>query len=345
MAQLAPLFKGAVLGWGIFRKQANRQNMLKVSVIIPAYNAMNYLPETLKSVLRQSFADFEVLIIDDGSSDNLVQWVSELLDPRVKLISQNNQGVSVARNTGITHAQGEFVAFLDADDLWEPTKLEKQVRYLEDNPEVGLVYTWTAFIDQSGKFTGILLASHAEGNVWEQIVVLDMISTGSSPMVRRNCFDSVGLFDPHISGGEDRDMWTRIAAHYPLGVIKEPLTLYRRHPNNTTKNCKKMVQELRQVIEKTFQSTPIELLYLRNRSYGWMNIFAAWSSLLDESNLKQAIHYRQQAILHYPQLRYTFIYIRLSLAILMIRWFGLEGYVQVKEVTCNLRRLILAVGT
>jgi glycosyltransferase involved in cell wall biosynthesis len=143
--------------------------MLKVSVIIPAYNAMNYLPETLKSVLRQTFTDFEILIIDDGSSDNLVQWVSQLVDPRIKLISQNNQGVSVARNTGITHAQGEFIAFLDADDLWEATKLEKQLHTLEDNPAVGLVYTWTAFIDQSGKFTGILLASHAEGNVWEQI--------------------------------------------------------------------------------------------------------------------------------------------------------------------------------
>ncbi|MBD2388333.1 glycosyltransferase family 2 protein [Cylindrospermum sp. FACHB-282] len=319
--------------------------MPKVSVVIPAYNAMIYLPDTLASVLQQTFTDFEVFIINDGSTDNIKQWATQIVDPRVKLISQQNQGVSAARNTGIAHSTGEFVAFLDADDLWKPTKLEKQVHCLEDNSAVGLVYTWTAFIDQSGKFTGILLANHVEGNVWEQIVVLDMISTGSSPMVRRNCFDTVGLFDPNIRGGEDRDMWSRIAAHYPFKVVKEPLTLYRRHSSNTTKNSNKMLQELRLVIEKTFQSAPIELLYLRTRSYGWMNIFAAWSSLLDESNLNQAMHYRQQAILHYPQLRYTSIYIRLSLAIAITYSFGTQGYARLQRMTHRLRRLMLDVAT
>ena len=104
--------------------------MPKVSVIIPTYNAMTYLPETVESVLRQTYSNFELLIIDDGSSDQTVQWVSQLVDSRVRLISQENQGASVARNTGIAHAQGEYVAFLDADDLWEPTKLEQQVRCL-----------------------------------------------------------------------------------------------------------------------------------------------------------------------------------------------------------------------
>ena len=101
--------------------------MSKVSVIIPAYNAMNYLPQTLKSVLQQTFTDFEILIINDGSSDDIVEWSSQISDSRVKLISQINQGVSAARNTGIRNAQGEYIAFIDADDLWEPTKLEKQV--------------------------------------------------------------------------------------------------------------------------------------------------------------------------------------------------------------------------
>ncbi|MEC4813844.1 MAG: glycosyltransferase family 2 protein [Scytonema sp. PMC 1069.18] len=315
--------------------------MPKVSVIIPAYNAMMYLPATLESVLQQTFTDFEVLIVNDGSSDNIVEWVGAIKDQRVKLLTQPNQGVSVARNTGISNSEGEYIAFLDADDLWESTKLDKQVRSLEAHPSVGLVYTWTAFIDECGKLTGVSIVSHAEGNVWEQIVVRDMVSTGSSPMIRRVCFDTVGVFDSNIKIGEDRDMWSRIAAHYPFAVIKEPLTLYRRHDNNTTKSSRKIVQELHKVIEKAFASAPLELLYLRNQSYGWMNYFAAWGALLGENNYTEAMHFRRQAVLHYPQIRYTLMYVRLSLAIALIRWFGLQGYERARGFSRTVRQMML----
>ncbi|MER3491208.1 MAG: glycosyl transferase family A [Mastigocladus sp. ERB_26_2] len=318
--------------------------MTKVSVVIPAYNAMTYLPETLESVLRQTFADFEVLIINDGSSDKIVEWAAGIVDPRVKLISQPNQGVSVARNTGIAQAQGEYIAFLDADDLWEPTKLEKQVRCLENNPAAGLVYTWTALIDQSGNPMGTLWVSDIEGNVWEQIVVKDMISNGSSPMVRRSCFKTVGVFDPQIRGVEDREMWIRIAACHPFAVVKEPLTLYRRHPGNMTSNRQMIITELRKVFEKAFESAPLELLYLRNQSYGWMNLFAAWGCIEDEKNYKKAMHYRQQAVLHYPQLHNTSTYISLSLRIATMRWFGLQGYERVRGITRTVRQLMLGTA-
>jgi glycosyltransferase involved in cell wall biosynthesis len=108
----------------------------------------------MENVLSQTYDDFEVIVVNDGSSDETQQWVSQIKDPRVKLISQENQGLAGARNTGIAHAQGEYITFLDADDLWEPTKLEKQVCVLEDNPEIALVYTWVAFIDEAGKHTG-----------------------------------------------------------------------------------------------------------------------------------------------------------------------------------------------
>ncbi|HEY9633635.1 MAG TPA: glycosyltransferase family 2 protein [Coleofasciculaceae cyanobacterium] len=318
--------------------------MQKVSVVIPAYNAMTYLPETVDSVLRQTFTDFEVLIINDGSSDHIMQWASQVTDPRVRIVSQLNQGVSAARNTGIAHAQGEYIAFLDADDLWEPSKLEKQVNSLETNPSVGLVYTWTVLINQFGQSTGRVWVSHVEGNVWEHIVVNDMISNGSSPMVRRKCFETVGVFDPTINSSEDRDMWTRIAVHYPFAVVKEFLTFYRRHPHNTTNQRQKMIQDLRQVIEKTFQSAPLELLYLRNRSYGQMNLFQAWNSI-DERNYKEALHFRTQAVLHYPQLRYSENYIRLSLAIAMMRWFGPQSYDGFRTLARTLRCRILGVAT
>jgi glycosyltransferase involved in cell wall biosynthesis len=318
--------------------------MPKVSVVIPAYNAMTYLPETVESVLKQTFTNFEVLIINDGSSDHIMQWVTEISDSRVRLISQENQGLPGARNTGIAQAQGEYVAFLDADDWWEPTKLEKQVRCFDERPAVGLVYTWTALIDASGKPNGRVFASYLEGNVWEQIVVDDMISNGSSAMVRRCCFETVGVFDPNLTSAEDRDMWTRLAACYPFAVVKEPLTLYRQHPNSMTKNRQRMIQNLRQVIEKAFQSAPLELLYLRNRSYGRLNLFQAWNSV-DEGNYQEAMHFQRQAILHHPQLRYSENYIRLSFAIAMIRWFGPQGYHGLRSLTRTLRRRMLGIST
>src|SRR4028119_528470 len=129
--------------------------MPKVSVIVPAYNAMAYLPETLQSVLTQTFNSFEVLIINDGSSDEIVEWASEVKDSRVKLISQENQGLSGARNTGIWSSQGEYLAFLDADDIWEPTKLEKQVQCLEEDNNIGMVSSGISTIDPNGNLIKI----------------------------------------------------------------------------------------------------------------------------------------------------------------------------------------------
>ncbi len=316
--------------------------MPKVSVVIPAYNAMLYLPNTLKSVLHQTFTNFEVLIIDDGSSDQIVNWASLQTDPRVKLISQANQGVSAARNTGIAHAQGEYVAFVDADDLWEPTKLEKQVRCLEENPVVGLVYTWTVLIDELGKPIGRVIASHAQGDVWQQLIEDDMISTGSSTMVRRSCFDTVGMFDTSLAFAEDWDMWLRIAAHYSVAVVKEPLTLYRQHANNTTKNRPKMIQSLRTVIEKAFQNVPLDSLYLRNRAYASVFLGLAWLAI-DAGDHKQADHYRTQALLQNWSTRFSQKCVRLSVAIAMIRWFGPHGYSGVRSLTHILRQSMLNV--
>jgi glycosyltransferase involved in cell wall biosynthesis len=129
--------------------------MPKVSVIIPAYNAMTYLPETLESVLNQTFTDFEVLIINDGSCDGVDEWASHIQDSRVRLISQANQGLPGARNTGIWHSKGEYLAFLDADDIWESSKLEKQVKCLDKNLNVGMVSSWISTIDPNGNLINI----------------------------------------------------------------------------------------------------------------------------------------------------------------------------------------------
>lgn len=319
--------------------------MPKVSVVIPAYNAMTYLPETLESVLKQTFTDFEVLIVNDGSSDRIVSWVSEIIDPRVKLISQENQGLSGARNTGIDHAQGKYIAFLDADDLWEPTKLEKQVCCFQENPDAGVVYTWSLLVNEHGKPTGRIFASQIEGQVWRQLLVeMDVISNGSSAVVRRDCFEAVGVFDRNLAAAADLDMWLRIAAKYPFAVVKEPLTLYRQHSTSMSKNRQRMFQDLQKVIEKAFQSASLEMLYLRNQAYASLIMLSqAWWSV-DEGDYKTARAWQRQAYLHDPQMQFSERYIRLSIAILLIQLFGSSGYDGIRNWTRSIHRMMLKRG-
>ncbi len=318
--------------------------MPKVSIIIPAYNAMRYLPKTLDSVLQQTHRDFEVLIINDGSSDAIIEWVSKITDTRVQLITQSNQGVSAARNTGIALAQGEYIAFLDADDLWEPTHLEKQVSYLDNNPKIGVVYTWTQLIDECDRPTGRIFASHASGMIWQELLENDVISTGSSAMVRRNCLDTVGGFDTELAHAEDLELWLRIARQHQIGVIKEPLTMYRQHPHNTTKNREKMLHGLRMVFEKAFATAPIEILHQRNSAYASLFLGFAWLAI-DDGNTTQAAQYRKQAYLHHPQVWFTERYMRLSCAIAILNLFGSQSYNILRKITRNLKQRTLGVTT
>lgn len=314
--------------------------MPKVSIIIPAYNSMTYLPETMASLFAQTFNDFEAIIVNDGSDDDIEIWVAQnLKDRRVKLVSQDNQGAPRARNTGIAYAQGEYIAFLDADDLWETTKLEKQVQILDQNPEVGLVYTWVTYINEQGKSSGRIVKNQVEGDVWPRVVQKNIIECGSVPLVRRQCFETVGVFDPFLSSGQDWDLWIRIASRYQFAAIKEPLVYYRQHQNNKSKNYHKTIQDFRCIIEKAFQNAPYELLYLRNRSYGYINLCIAWKSLQSsDCDYEQASYFRHQALLHYPQLLFDREYIRLSIALALMRWFGPDGYQKFLSLFYTVRR-------
>lgn len=312
--------------------------MPKVSVVIPAYNAMKYLPTTLDSVLQQTFTDFEVLIVNDGSTDSISVWFATVNDDRVRLISQANQGLPGARNTGIKDARGEYIAFLDADDLWEPTKLEKQVQCLDAKPEVGLVYAWTLLIDRHGNSLGTVTAAQVQGNVWEQLLLGDVVGSGSAAMVRRSCFDRVGLFDPELTSIEDCDMWVRIAADYQFAVIKEVLVRYRQHPHSMSRNYDRMAQNSRLKIDKNFDRVPLEMLYLRPRAYAHAFVWLAWKIICESGASERANHYARQAVLHYPHIRYSAKFLRLQLILKIIDLFGADSYTQLKKLRSTLRR-------
>lgn len=313
--------------------------MPKTSVVIPAHNSMNYLPETLESVLAQTFTDFEVLIIDDGSSDHIVKWASQIEDVRVKLISQDNRGLAGARNRGIAEAQGEYIAFLDADDLWAPTLLEKQIPCLDNNLAVGLVHSWMLLVNEAGQSTGRVMTSEAEGNSWEQVIEKNVIAC-TSVIVRRHCFDRVGRFDPKSKPLEDWDMWIRIAKHYPFALVREPLSYYRQLPNSMSKNFQAMEKAFHIVIEKAFESALPEIWSLKNRSYGHANLCLAWKALQSsDKDYEQANHFLEQALSSYPQVRNSSEFTRLRLAIFVIRYFGSNSYDKILPLVYAFRRV------
>ncbi|MEO1429161.1 MAG: glycosyltransferase [Cyanobacteria bacterium J06633_8] len=305
------------------------------SIIIPAYNAIKYLPETLESVLKQTFTDFEVLIIDDGSYDNIVEWASGVKNPRVRFLSQKNKGVSAARNLGIKKAKGKYIAFLDADDLWEPTKLEKQLQLFKNNPSLGLVHTAMVVIDEQSKSLGRIFTSNVEGDALEKLLEQNTIVT-SSVIVRHSCLQAVGNFDENLSSSEDWELWVRIASRYSIAHIKEPLVYYRQHANNTTKNWQMLEQDLSS-IEQVFQSVPQELSYLKKRTYAYANIYLAWKAL-ETGYCQQAVYFRNQSIKHYFNILFCPNFIRLSLAIALLQIFGNKGFSRIKSIIYTVRR-------
>ena len=186
-------------------------NPVKVSVVIPTYNGLKFLPETIASVMAQTFQDFELLLIDDGSSDGTAEWVAQFnrsqslqassintidsettdlqtinsqTNHRIRFFQQQRGGVSAARNLGIQNAVGEFVAFLDADDLWVPTKLARQINYLMQHPQVGLVHGWIALMDEAGTLTGRVLSSRPEDSSLAQLLTKNSVAC-QTVMARR----------------------------------------------------------------------------------------------------------------------------------------------------------------
>lgn len=311
-----------------------------VTVVLPSYNSsIRYIAETMETILNQTYQDFEVLVVNDGSTNDTPDWVNQLSqkEPKVRMVSQANQGLAGARSTGVTNARGKYIAFIDDDDLWESTKLAKQVASLESNPEAGLCYTWTALADSEGNATGRVIASFAEGDVWKQMTEMNIVCCGSTPMIRRSCFDDVGLFSRDVSPSDDWDMWWRISAKYPFTLVKEPLIRYRQHPNNSSKKCEHMLETTRILIERNFANAPTELLHYRNRSYGCIYLYLGWRAI-ENQDYQQAEEFRNQAIAHRPQLRFSAKSIRLKIAILMQRWLGADVYDRAKAVIFSLRR-------
>lgn len=201
---------------------------MRVSVVIPLYNARDVIRETVRSVLDQTWQDFELVVVDDGSTDESGDLIRNL-DPRLRYFRQENAGVAAARNRGIAEAQGDAIALLDHDDLWHPAKLERQVEVLEARPEVGMVITDVAHIDREGKPMGIVGAGYNPREDFARLFVQGYVPTPSAAMIRREVLSAVGGFDETFgsAGMDDHELWPRIAAVCTVANIAEPLTFHR----------------------------------------------------------------------------------------------------------------------
>lgn len=203
----------------------------KVSVIIPTKNRAHYVSSAIRSVLNQTFRDFEIIAVDGASSDNTKEVIKGFTDQRINYIRQeNDKGVSAARNLGIIHSRGEIIAFLDDDDLWMPGMLEKQLGFMNRRPGIGAVYTSHFGIDEGGKRFQLRLVDRSmRGDIFPKILERNYIGNCSGIMVRKTCFCTTGLFDENLLAAEDWDMWIRLAKHYEFDFTDEPLYLYRVH--------------------------------------------------------------------------------------------------------------------
>jgi glycosyltransferase involved in cell wall biosynthesis len=200
--------------------------MPKVSVIIPTYNRLAFLKEAVDSVLQQNFEDFELIVVDDGSTDGTAEAIRQY-GGRVKFISlPDNRGVSAARNRGILHARGKYIAFLDSDDLWVKGKLKIQVDFLDENPQYPLCYTDEIWIRKGKRVNPMIKHSKYSGWIFEKCLPLCIISP-SSAVMRKVLFSKVGLFDEALTICEDYDFWLRVTARFPVFFIDKKLIVKR----------------------------------------------------------------------------------------------------------------------
>jgi len=235
--------------WNGFKQ---KKGYPKVSVVIPCHNHGDYLRSALESVLAQNYSNLEILVVDDGSSDHTRQVVAEF--PHVNYIRQCHSGCSVARNNGIKRSDGDLIAFLDADDLWLPGKLHAQVKHLMKNPDYGLVYSPIRVLNNSSgvvKWRPKLYARHA---TLEKLLVSNTIST-STVLVRRSCFEKVGLFDPDLGEFQDWEMWLRIASFFNVGVVRKSLAVYRQYRSPLERNVRAVLGNQLVVIKKIREFT------------------------------------------------------------------------------------------
>ncbi len=229
----------------------NPEQMPTVSIIIPTCNRASLLARAMKSVLAQTFQDYEIIVVDDASHDLTEGVVKGFRDERISYLKHGTtKGGSAARNTGIRMARGEFIAFLDDDDEWLADKLEKQVHVLKDNSMISLVYTGYTVINQrSGKIVAQRMPT-IRGNLYDRLLAEYCIGATSTIILKRECFAHVGLFDESLPSCQDWDMFLRLSKDFLFDFIETPLVRYYTHERRISSNYDALILGRRMFLDK-----------------------------------------------------------------------------------------------
>lgn len=267
--------------------------MAKVSTIIPTYNCEQYIRETIESALSQTYKDMEFIVVDDGSTDRTEEIIKSF-SPKLKYIHYNeNQGPSAARNRGIKEAQGEYVAFLDHDDIWMPTKIEEQIKLFENNKDLALAYSNFCYVDHRNVEMGALFdtVKPQRGFVFEKLILDNFVPT-TSVIAKKKILEEVGGFNERFMISHDFDLYLRIAERYQIDFIDSPLVKHRIYPDSASSKKRKIMLE-ETINITTFYKDRIRLTNtalareLDKRIAKYIFYMALW--MLEHANRKEAL--------------------------------------------------------
>jgi glycosyltransferase involved in cell wall biosynthesis len=234
------------------------------SVIVPMYNVSRYIEECINSILSQSFSKFEIICVNDGCTDDTVSKVLQFDDERIQIVSQKNLGLSAARNTGINHSRGIYIAFLDSDDFWAPNKLSRHLEHFLSNRSIGISYSASSFVDENSKPLGIGQNPKLTAITTKDIFCRNPIGNGSAPVIKRAAFnqiarvDNVGgemricYFDESMRQSEDVECWLRLSLNtsWRFAGIGEALTFYRVNSGGLSANLEKQFAAWTYAVER-----------------------------------------------------------------------------------------------
>lgn len=245
-----------------------------ISVIIPVYNGAKTIRATINSVLQQSFQDFEILVVDDGSMDETVSVIRSIGDPRIRCFSKPNGGQATARNLGILRSIGNYLAFLDADDLWHPSKLLHHKEILETIPTAGAVYCKGIGLGAEETLDSAMQRISSDrsplkpsGRILDQLIRVNFIGSGSNFVIRREVVDQIGFFNPELNGAEDWDFYLRVAEKFEIHCVQNVEIFYRVYPQSfSSSQISTMELSCVRTVEAAFGRAPVELRPLKNHT-------------------------------------------------------------------------------
>ena len=273
--------------------------LAEISVIVPTYNNVNAIQRTIASVVAQTFSDWELIVINDGSTDGTADCVRMIGDDRIRLFSFDNAGVATARNRGIDRAQGRFLAFLDADDLWAPKKLENQRQALLQDSRADVAYSWTVFLDENGLVQFRQIPEKIVGDTYRQILTHNFLMCGSTPLIRREAIESTGYFDASHSPVEDWDYFIRLARHHRFTVVPEHEVFYSQSAGSASAQLTLLESKIMVLHEKAFSEVPPGLKINKKRALAHIHYYLASKHLnhiTGKESLKSVMHHFIEAL-------------------------------------------------